>query len=300
MSKLLIKNKIGCNSSKSADKKEIMAASSDTPYVQQFQGKSNMSSAEFIEIFNKYDKDGNGFIEKKELDLFLDDVIKNKNGVGDSAIEKQKCKEALLSQYDANSDCKFSMHELAKVLPTEENFLLHFRDSTKLHIADFMKIWYHYDADRSGYLEVNELKGFLRDLLERKAKQKASIQQIDDYTEVILDLFDKNHDDRIELSELAKILPIEENFLSKFQSETQLSKKEFEELFTHYDQDHNGYIEDTELMGFLRDLLENKERQPSTADLEQYRTCIMEISDVDKDGRLSKSELELLLTIKSN
>lgn len=36
-------------------------------------------------------------------------------------------------------------------------------------------------------------------------------------------------------------------------------------------------------------------QEPTTHDLEQYRTCILEISDKDNDGKLSKEELELLL-----
>lgn len=260
--------------------------------IQKFQGLTAISSPQFIAIFKKFDVDNNGYIEKSELDAFFKELIKEKKG----EVDFQSFKEQIMKDYDENSDNKISMDELAKILPTEENFLVHFRDTTHLHVSDFMKIWYHYDQDKSGFLESNELLGFLHDVLESKNQNDViTPKQLEEYTEVILDLFDKNKDGKLELSELSKILPLEENFLNKINKAAELTRDEFEKLFQHYDQDGNGYIEDTELMGFLKDLLQNKAREPTTHDLEQYRTCILEISDKDNDGKLSKEELELLL-----
>ena len=36
-------------------------------------------------------------------------------------------------------------------------------------------------------------------------------------------------------------------------------------------------------------------QEPTSKDLETYRSCILEISDKDNDGKLSKAELKLLL-----
>ncbi|CAH3015985.1 unnamed protein product, partial [Porites evermanni] len=41
------------------------------PYVTSFQGKSNITSNDFLKIFRRFDKDGNGYIEAGELDDFL-------------------------------------------------------------------------------------------------------------------------------------------------------------------------------------------------------------------------------------
>jgi len=271
-----------------------MPKSALSPYVTCFKGQNEIDSPTFVEIFQKYDQDGNGFIESHELDNFLRDLQQEnpKNNKSDF----EKFKRSILDNYDHDHDGRIGMAELSKILPTEDNFLLHFRQSTKLHVADFMKIWYHYDVDRSGFLEREELKGFLFDLLKKTSdKEKDHLQKLDDYTEVILELFDVNKDNKIELCELSKILPVEENYLSKFQADAELTKDEFNDLFRHYDQDNNGHIEDSELMGFIRDVLARTGKEPTTTALEKYRQNILSVCDSDNDGRLSSKELAMLL-----
>ncbi|XP_047123313.1 calbindin-32 isoform X1 [Hydra vulgaris] len=257
------------------------------PFVSEFKGKTKISSEEFVKIFSEFDKDGNGFIEAGELDSFLKEIC------GDNEKDLKEFKENLLKKYDENFDGKISMKELVKVLPTDENFLLQFRESHKLHIADFLKLWYHYDTDRSGFLERSELNGFLHDLLS-KQNENVSPQRINDYAEAMIELFDSNNDGKIELNELAKIISVEENFLKNFE---EVSMDEFEKIFAHYDQDGNGYVEGTELLGFIRDLMASKSdviKSTSTKDLESYQKIIMECIDEDNDGKVSKDELKLL------
>ena len=48
---------------------------------------------------------------------------------------------------------------MAQLLPIEENFFLLFRIDNPLDSSvEFMKLWYQYDADKSGYIEADELK----------------------------------------------------------------------------------------------------------------------------------------------
>lgn len=275
-----------CNMSESRSSGNVM------PYVTKFSGKTKISSSEVVNIFKKYDSDGNGYIEKSELDSFLLD-LQEESSVKN--VDLKELKVAILQRYDEDSDGRLELTELMKILPTEENFLHNFRDQNEIHIVDFMKIWYHYDKDRSGFLETKELKGFLLDLMKIKQEDTKSVKQVENYTDVILDLFDANKDGQIELKELAKILPIEKNYLRKFQADANLSAQEFEDLFRHYDQDNNGYIEDSELMGFIRDILERTGREPNASELEKYRVNILQFSDTDNDGKLSKKELQMLL-----
>lgn len=274
---------------------------SEKPFLPKFNGSESLSSEEFLKVFNKYDKDGNGYIDKGELDNFIKDVIRQRVT---KITEVDDLKKIVLEKYDANMDGKISLSELAKILPTQENYLATIASIPKhqrLHVADFMKIWYHYDGDKSGYLESSELKGFLRDYLSKSLKQdeKLTPKSIEDQALILLDAFDKNKDGKIELSELSKFLNVQDNFLTKFKNDSdQLTVEEFEKIFDYYDRDGNGYIEDVELLGFLRDLLQNQHREPITTDLEMYRSCILEISDKDLDGKLSKSELRLLLLNK--
>ena len=48
---------------------------------------------------------------------------------------------------------------MAQLLPIEENFFLLFRIDNPLESSvEFMKLWYQYDSDKSGYIEADELK----------------------------------------------------------------------------------------------------------------------------------------------
>lgn len=104
--------------------------------------------------------------------------------------------------------------KLAQLLPMEENFLLLFRFDNPLESSvEFMKvkclvyktyvvdasavliyllmltskIWREYDSDNSGYIEADELKNFLRDLLkEAKKINDVSEDKLIEYTDTMV------------------------------------------------------------------------------------------------------------------
>ncbi|KAG1656971.1 Calbindin-32 [Nymphon striatum] len=143
----------------------------------------------------------------------------------------QELKECFMEAYDDNQDGKIeirevddhdnhidhNMKELAQILPTEENFLLLFRFDNPLDSSvEFMKIWRAYDTDNSGYIEGNELKNFLADLLKEANKDKlVTSDKLIEYTDSLLRIFDSNGDGKLQLSEMAKLLPVKENFLNR-------------------------------------------------------------------------------------
>ncbi|KFM02724.1 Calretinin, partial [Aptenodytes forsteri] len=92
--------------------------------------------------------------------------------------------------------------QLAQILPTEENFLLCFRQHVGSSSA-VMEAWRRYDTDRSGYIEANELKGFLSDLL-KKANRPYDEPKLQEYTQTILRMFDMNGDGKLGLSEMSR------------------------------------------------------------------------------------------------
>lgn len=75
------------------------------------------------------------------------------------------------------------------------------------------KIWTKYDTDASGFIDSNELRNFLRDLIasnqagagQRKAAS-ASVDddKLDEYTETLLKIFDANKDGKLQLNEMTK------------------------------------------------------------------------------------------------
>ncbi|KAJ3595921.1 hypothetical protein NHX12_002333 [Muraenolepis orangiensis] len=220
------------------------------------------TATQFLDIWKHFDADGNGFIEGKELES----IFKELQGPG---VEKMK---DFMQKFDKNKDGRIEMSELAQILPTEEHFLLSFRQFVG-SCAEFMAAWRRYDADRSGFIDANELQGFLSDLLKK------------------LSMFDLNGDGRLGLSEMARLLPPEENFLLKFQG-VKMTVEQFNGIFTFYDKDGNGYIDEKELDALLRDLYQKNNKDVDQASLQGYKECIMALSD---GGKLYRSELEVVL-----
>jgi len=245
-------------------------------------------------VFDKFQISENDLsIKLSDLEPFLRLALKGQANNPEVLAFKKK----IMSENQENGTV--SMGDLAKVLPTEENFLLQFQKRHHHHIVDFMKIWYNYDTDKNGYLEAKELTGFVGDLVESEEGKKLTESEIEDYCNVMLSLYDKNKDGKIELSELQKIINKEENFLLQFQED--LTEESFEKMFGHYDLDKNGVIEGPELIGLLRDLKEHAADKedpdyvpPTTKELEEYRDMIMSMSDDDHDGKLQKTEIKML------
>lgn len=257
--------------------------------------KKRITSVEFVALFKKYDTDGNGQIDKSELNQFLTDLLAELGHENVKPKVLANVKEKLLEKYDDNFDGMIGMDELEKILPTEENFLMKFRNDTNLTSVDFIRCYNHYDADKSGYLEKNELEAFLCELL-RSKDMAVTPQRIADYVEVFMELYDLNKDGKLELAEVAKILPIEENFLTKFEGRAELSRDEFNSVFDHYDKDKSGTIEGVELTALLRDICAREGKAPNTTDMEDMKKSILDLVDINKDGKLSREELGMLLS----
>ncbi|XP_078688213.1 calretinin-like isoform X4 [Branchiostoma floridae x Branchiostoma belcheri] len=269
----------------------------------------DLTSAQFMEVWDHFDKDGNGFIEGKELDDFFRELARQKGGKQPSDQEISDMREAIMLKFDDNKDGRISMNEMSSILPMEESFLLLFRQQVGTSV-EFMEIWRKYDADCSGYIESEELRSFLTDLLS-KAGKDVTEDKLAEYVETILKMFDSNNDRKLELKEMAQLLPVKENFLTQFQG-SRVSREEFDKIFAHYDKDKSGTIEDSELCGLLKDLMEHGEKdgllgwlqklkarltnkELDAKVLEENKELLLKICDIDKDGRLSKDELAMLL-----
>ncbi|KAL0276630.1 UNVERIFIED_CONTAM: hypothetical protein PYX00_004163 [Menopon gallinae] len=263
-----------------------------------------LSANQFMEVWSHYDKDGNGYIEGTELDGFLREFVSSANAtdISPEAVSDAmlvELKQCFMEAYDDNQDGKIDIRELAQLLPMEENFLLLFRFDNPLESSvEFMKIWREYDTDGSGYIEADELKNFLRDLLkEAKKINDVSEDKLIEYTDTMLQVFDANKDGRLQLSEMAKLLPVKENFLcrSVFKGATKLTKEDIERVFSLYDRDNNGCIENEELRGFLKDLLELVKKDYDAADLEEFEETILQGVDYNQDGKINRKELTMIL-----
>ncbi|XP_072894858.1 calretinin-like [Hemitrygon akajei] len=162
--------------------------------------------------------------------------------------------------------------------------------------SELFLTWRKYDADCSGYIEANELKSFLRDLL-KKANRHYDDKKLQEYTQTILKMFDANGDGKLGLSEMARLLPVQENFLLRFQDDRgskgmKLNAEEFNAIFTFYDRDGNGYIDSQELDALLKDLYEKNKKEMDIKKMTAYKKNILSLSH---GGKLYRRELEMIL-----
>lgn len=101
---------------------------------------------------------------------------------------------------------------------------------------------------------------------------------------------------------MAKLLPVKENFLTRqvFKGKASLSKGDIEGVFALYDRDNSGVIENEELSGFLKDLLELVKKDYDNTDLAHFAQTIMKGCDTNRDGKISKKELTTILLALSD
>ncbi|XP_007443116.1 calbindin [Python bivittatus] len=251
-----------------------------------------VSASQFFAIWRHYDADGNGYMDGKELQSFIQELQQARKKAGLGLTPEMK---TFVDHFSKSSDGKIGIVELAQILPTEENFLLFFRCQQLKSSEDFMQTWRKYDSDHSGYIDAEELKSFLKDLLQ-KANKQIDDSKLSEYTDIMLKMFDENNDGKLELTEMARLLPVQENFLLKFQG-VKMSAKEFNKAFDTFDSDGNGYIDEHELDALLKDLCEKNEKELDINNLATYKKNIMALSD---GGKLYRTELALILCAGEN
>ncbi|XP_075396850.1 secretagogin [Tenrec ecaudatus] len=264
-----------------------------------------LDAAGFWQVWQRFDAGEKGYLDEKELDAFFRHVL-TKLGTDDAVMgEKlQKLKQQLMAAQGVSKDGHTPMKELASMfLSEDENFLLLFRRETPLDSSvEFMRIWRKYDADSSGFISAAELRNFLRDLFLHHGKV-TSEAKLDEYTDTMMKIFDRNKDGRLDLNDLARILALQENFLLQFKMDacsTEERKRDFEKIFAHYDVSKTGALEGPEVDGFVKDMMELVKPSISGVDLDKFRQILLRHCDVNKDGKIQKSELALCLGLKIN
>ncbi|VDP74405.1 unnamed protein product [Echinostoma caproni] len=261
-----------------------------------------VTAREFLECWQHYDRDGNGYLEGAELDGFLREFVRSvvPGTIGDEVVSEialEQLKQEFMDAYDDNEDGKIDINELAQILPTDETFLALFQHEAPLSSSvEFMRVWKQFDADGSGYIEKEELRGFLKHLLER-SNIKISEDKLEDYTQTFLSLFDRDGDGRLQLSEMARLLPVKENYLIKplFKNTNDIDQRTVDRIFRKYDTDGNGILENEELLGFLKDLLEATGEEYTEERMNQMKDSILDQWDVNHDGKIGKEELTDLI-----
>ncbi|KAJ7338592.1 hypothetical protein JRQ81_012494 [Phrynocephalus forsythii] len=185
-----------------------------------------------------------------------------------------------------------------------------------LDAAAFLRLWQRFDADDNGYIEGKELDNFFHHLLKTMGCESTiTKEKVQKVKERFMSAYDVTADGRLQIQELANmVLSEDENFLLLFRRETPLDNSvEFMRIWRQYDADSSGFISAGELRNFLQDLFQQHRKtipdaklqeytdtMPSISgtDLDKFRQILLRHCDVNKDGKIQKSELALCLGIK--
>lgn len=239
-----------------------------------------------------FDKDGNGYLKESELDAFL------KAFEDEGLIEHSRTVEIgekIREEKDTDSniiDMSTLTRELVQFNFLEQEFQ---KRNHRISSIDFMKLWDYYDNDHNGYLDLMELKRFFYDLITKNHKEDNSRncedleERIDAYVTAMFKMLDIKNG-KVFLEDMCKFCPVEENFLCQFD---EFDEEEFEEIFSHYDQDESNEIEGFELEGFLKDLYQRKHKPGQS--FEKFKAEKLKKFDKDKNQKFNKQEVKNIL-----
>ncbi|XP_017668649.1 PREDICTED: secretagogin [Lepidothrix coronata] len=255
--------------------------------------EGRLDAAAFLGAWRRFDADDNGYIEGKELDSFFHHLLEKLGPENTITEEKvQRMKEQFMSVYNVTTDGRLKIQELANmILPDDENFLLLFRRETPLdNSVEFMRVC----------ISTLPLPLHTNSFFNTNPSAHCGTQY---GTDTMMKIFDKNKDGRLDLNDLARILALQENFLLQFKMDacsTEERRRDFEKIFAHYDVSKTGALEGPEVDGFVKDMMELVKPSISGVDLDKFRQILLNHCDVNKDGKIQKSELALCLGLKIN
>ncbi|VDN12953.1 unnamed protein product [Dibothriocephalus latus] len=209
----------------------------------------------------------------------------------------ENLKSEFMDAYDIDGDGRINIAEMVEVLPSDESFVAIFCNEIPISSSvEFIRIWHKFDTNNDGYIETDELVNFLTHLLSLSKKEVAP-EKVKQYADTIIELFDKNKDHRLQLSEMSRLLRVKENFLAKplMKNSKLLCSRELQNIFNNYDRDGNGWLDQDELDGLLKDFLEASGQDCEKETLDTMRKRLLNALDEDGDGKIGVEELRTLL-----
>ncbi|KAM7542058.1 hypothetical protein Aperf_G00000015497 [Anoplocephala perfoliata] len=264
--------------------------------VEPVSGKSvNLTATDILAVWDFFDIDRDGALTGEEYELFVRILGETLKKIFPNCATAS-IPDLIAMSIHPSSPYQIGIDEISHLLNEEERFLLIFRKLSNISSSfEFMKIWREFDSDGNGILDSKELEAFLRKLL---SKSKSSIpvtdEKIEEFSKIIMKFFNVNSDGHLKISEMSKLLPTKNNILAK-STLKEISEAELDRIFDFYDQDHNGVIENEEFEGLVKDLLDIAKKNYESKDLDEFRDLLLKQWDENSDGKISKTELKLLL-----
>jgi len=168
--------------------------------------------------FKKFDRDGSGKLEGKEVKAFLDSLAVSSDS---------ETRRAFVKKFDKNHDAKLSFREFVAIVKEVKKKKHSKKDELK---HTFQK----FDKDRSGTIEGAELKSLVKHLAETSGFKSRK---------AVLATFDQNHDGKLSYTEFSELIHAAE--------EDHKAAKIAGRAFKKFDADKSGKIEPKEFAKFL-------------------------------------------------
>uniref|UniRef100_A0A4W5NMW0 Secretagogin, EF-hand calcium binding protein n=1 Tax=Hucho hucho TaxID=62062 RepID=A0A4W5NMW0_9TELE len=242
-----------------------------------FQSEDNRTCAS-----QRCDRMGNGEIMQRSKDN-TEEVIPYSDKVTEERV--QRLKQRFMSAYDVTADGRLQIQERER---EREVPMFNQKENKPISHALFISSFFLCE------------QGFLKDLFQQHGKAVSS-SKLDEYTDAMMKIFDKNKDGRLDLNDLARILALEENFMLQFKmdaSSQEDRKRDFDKIFNHYDVSNTGALEGPEVDGFVKDMMELVRPSITGPELDKLRAVLLGHCDVNKDGKIQRNELALCLGMK--
>ena len=143
--------------------------------------RKNKKENEYKNIFDEYDKNKDGYIDKKELKLILNKIDKNLNQNEINDVFDQ------ISSSGKGIDFDDFLEFLNEIQVNKKG--------NKINVDEIITAFQYFDRDHNGYISISELKYILSSLGEKMSKNEVK---------EIFDNCDLNKDGKIDYKEFTK------------------------------------------------------------------------------------------------
>lgn len=140
----------------------------------------------------------------------------------------------------------------------DPNFMSGFNKLSNFSDEEIQQMWLQYDQDESGFLDHDEIRAMLQDLIKVGGAHADALTDMREPVERLIHRMDTNGDGSIQWEEFWNFFKAQQdaNFLQQFETAGQLSLDDIYKVWMNYDEDGSGVLEVDEVLRLLNDVLD--------------------------------------------